>query len=730
VALDLAILGHGGAAPDPARILTAGLPPRPPPGKGEPSPDLSSHAVTAAGVAGARDRRNESAERRSLSAGVAGAEPQTVLAAALASSTLAVQNVRDPAKLSVQDPWLAAEPRHRMIAVEWRDAAREYWRLRTEEKLTRSEAEAVLSGQALRYPHLTVRGKGGRSALSARNLDGVLEKLGMKRGSGEPDWMAVANLLPGWTRCGRRGPEHDFAPFLQLYARQFETDRKLGHDFAFWLACGEARKQGLHEECICSAGQAERYYRTHVHRGSLFLARAGRRDEINGMKPKLLRDYSDLEPGDVFVADSHTLDLEVPYFDEEEREWKMGRPTLVGVQDVRSTRLVGWVVTMQPCNRFHVQQAFGMAVLEAGAVAPLLFYLDNGHDYNAQGLTDPVLWEGHAHSMVLDLGAEKKNALPFTPQSKPIERTFGTFAKQLPRLFPTWTGHRAGTRPDSSAVARKNPTGQPDLDDVTGCIAYYLRDWYHPRRKPNSLATGGLSPDEVWNARKVTRLPMAKEQFLLAMCLPEPEGRVVRPGGWIQFGNGIYRNEALLALVGRTVYIRRPLHMLQRILVCRADGTILCAADRQTATPFWARGEEQLAQLEAAIEESRRWFRNCRVIARERTGLLRSVPPPDPLALLIPDADRAELSDTLAQRLVAGTPSTPVPDPAPAVKVSADVQAAVRKALFGGQDIPDPIDATEPARDAGQADTTAAAPDTAGASAATDLHDALANLEL
>jgi hypothetical protein len=53
----------------------AGLPPRPPPGKGEPSPDLSSSALSARGNAAGGERQNESRESRRLSRGVAGAAP-------------------------------------------------------------------------------------------------------------------------------------------------------------------------------------------------------------------------------------------------------------------------------------------------------------------------------------------------------------------------------------------------------------------------------------------------------------------------------------------------------------------------------------------------------------------------------------------------------------------------------------------------------------------------------
>lgn len=580
-------------------------------------------------------------------------------------------HAHDPALAQVKDPWLSGREIYRYRADERRNAARKWHVLQHHQGLTRAEAARLVVAEEHRYPHL--RKKSGKTTICESNLSKWRQALGVTS-AGEPDWQAVHKLKDDYQNCGRKDLRQSHAAFLEIFARVFEHGHKKKWTYAYWEACINARRQGLHPECVPDLARVRRYYKNHVHHGSVELARAGRHDEVTQLRPKLMRDYSGLEPGDCLVADSHSLDMEVQWFDEDKHELQMRRPYLVAIQDVRSTKIVGWLVTVEPVNHHLIAQTLGLAIIECGGVPPAWFYMDNGADYQALGFGSPVVWEGCEHWMLGELNITAKTALPFNPPAKPIERAFRNFAEWFSPLWPTFTGNRAGTRPDSSRDIRKTPENCPTIDDVTMAIGYWL-DHYHAKAKPNSRATMGQSPDEVWNARKVTRCALTRQQFMMSLCLPEKEGRVVQDGGTIQFMRGTYRHEALWAMLRETVYIRRPLNMLQRLLICRANGAVICVADRLPTVPYICQTTEEDERLKAGIAENRRLLRGARVLHRDRTGASRSVPPTDALMLLAPDADQEQL----AARVSLQVPVTP---PRPQLGGPREPEATARPAAL------------------------------------------------
>ena len=559
----------------------------------------------------------------------------------------------DPTRARTDDTWLGATAKQRTLAVERRDAAREFYRM-TADGMTAAEAESRIRTMTFRFPMLMVGGHGGANALTATNMRRWIKTLGRKPGQRDPDWLNLAAMLDKRKECsGRPGPEKVFKEFMPFYARCYEDQNQRDHSVAYWEARARALQAGLHQEMLPSLRSVIRYYNLHIHTGSLSMARAKSRDEITALRPHALRDPESIQPGEALVADSHTLDLECRYWDEEKKAWAACRPILVGFMDIRSKKMVGWVLTADKSpNRFNIMQALAVALLESDLVPPTYLQIDNGKDYNAYGLATPVVWEGHEHSVLLDMGIDPKRALPFNPPAKPIEREFQAFSNWFTKLWPSHCGNRAGERPQRARDLRKTPEELPDLDEMTLAIGYFLQDHVNPKPRPSSKYLKGLSPDQMWARRNPEGRPgMDPRQFALALCLPEQHSRTVRPEGSILYQGAIYRHEALFGMAGREVYIRRPFTNASRLVLCRADGTVITTVEKQVEMPYFYSSDEDRKKVEDELATQRRILRQARMLARDRKGVLRVLPPSDPYELLVPAEARAQLVADRAARM-------------------------------------------------------------------------------
>lgn len=146
-------------------------------------------------------------------------------------------------------------------------------------------------------------------------------------------------------------------------------------------------------------------------------------------QPKLKRDYSSLLFMQVIVGDGHQFDVFVNLNGRPARLW------LSCWEDMRSREIVGWCVTEQ-ANSDTIALALRDAIMTSAGL-PETLYIDNGKDYQSLYLMD----------FCRRMGIETCDCLPYHPQSKMIERLFGTVCTQFSMNLLGYCGNSPESRP-------------------------------------------------------------------------------------------------------------------------------------------------------------------------------------------------------------------------------------------------------------------------------------------
>ena len=215
---------------------------------------------------------------------------------------------------------------------------------------------------------------------------------------------ATATLPPAWAE-----------PLLQLYARPTKPSLK-------W-AVEQLRKMGGPAP---SYEQAKRFARSlgaiARNRGRI-LPR-----EIKRLKAYVIRDSSNLDPGDVYVADGHKCDFEV-------RHWKTGRPIrpeIILVIDVATRKAVGWSAGLDE-SALLVADALRKAVETNGI--PAIFYTDHGCGFKNNHFCD------EATGILNRLGIRHELSIPYNSQARGVvERAHQSIWVQAGRKLPSFMG--------------------------------------------------------------------------------------------------------------------------------------------------------------------------------------------------------------------------------------------------------------------------------------------------
>lgn len=169
-------------------------------------------------------------------------------------------------------------------------------------------------------------------------------------------------------------------------------------------------------------------------------------------------------------GDHHKFDLFVRITIRKERNGKTYekeiavRPTLTAWIDSATSALIGWVISVTP-NSDTIAEAFcRAAVLKPGSPVrglPKTVIVDCGKDYKSKLLED-VPSELGVYSpddtqlnkrfaglgLLPALGVEVAHALPYHPQTKPIERCFGILEKKWISKLPGWCRSSIDERPN------------------------------------------------------------------------------------------------------------------------------------------------------------------------------------------------------------------------------------------------------------------------------------------
>lgn len=277
-------------------------------------------------------------------------------------------------------------------------------------------------------------------------------------------------------------------------------------------------------------------------------------------------------------GDHHKFDLFVRVTIHKEQHGKVFekelavRPTLTAWMDSATGCMVGWVISVMP-NSDTIAEAFcRAAVLTPGSPfrsLPLAVIVDCGKDYKSKLLEDTAseLCKCEPEDTFLNkrfaglgilpaLGVEVNHALPFHPQSKPIERCFGTIEEKWISKLPGWCRNSIDNRPrdfqkklDALLLCKKLLT----LEEFVAYFQDTVLPEYHNRIDPNT----SLPQLPGWSLSCESMTPLQKYNFLEKAKTVTPDWSTIgilkmhhsaghKVGRWgIRFCNTYYQADEL-----------------------------------------------------------------------------------------------------------------------------------------------------------------------------------------
>ena len=307
---------------------------------------------------------------------------------------------------------------------------------------------------------------------------------------------------------------------------------------------------------------------------------AAMREGERGLKkllPAQRRDKSGFHALEAVNSDGHTFDVFVRW-----PEGTVGRPTLIAFQDLYSGKILSWRVARSE-NADDWRLAFGDLVEDWGL--PAKVWLDNTRAAANKQMTggagtrfrfkvkpeDPI-------GLFPLLGIEVHWTMPFSGQSKPIERAFRDFASEIAK-------HRAfeGAYTGNSPVDKPANYGSRAVpyDTFLAVISEGIAE-HNARPGRRSPVCRGRSFDAVFedsyaaHAHVIPRAtPEQRRLWLLASQLVR-----VRQDGQVWLHDNGYWHEALTSLAGEQVMLRFDPDVLHgTVHVYRKDGSYLVEAD-------------------------------------------------------------------------------------------------------------------------------------------------------
>ncbi|MBK8157952.1 MAG: Mu transposase C-terminal domain-containing protein [Rhodospirillaceae bacterium] len=282
----------------------------------------------------------------------------------------------------------------------------------------------------------------------------------------------------------------------------------------------------------------------------IVLAREGT-DAVKRMYPAQERDRSVFHALQAVNADGHRWDIWVEWPDGE-----VARPCMVGFQDLYSGKILSWRVDKTE-NSWCVRLAFGDLVEDFGI--PELCWFDNGRNFASKWLTGGTpnryrftVRDDEPAGILTQLGVEIRWALPYSGQSKPIERAWRDFAQVIsrhPAFAGAWTGNSPMDKPEnyrSRAIK---------LDDFLRIVKSEINE-HNARTGRQTRVCNGVSFDAAFT-RSYIESPIRKateEQrrlWLLAaegISVSERDGTLRLMGNryWADFLH-LYRGEKIAA---------------------------------------------------------------------------------------------------------------------------------------------------------------------------------------
>lgn len=251
--------------------------------------------------------------------------------------------------------------------------------------------------------------------------------------------------------------------------------------------------------------------------------------------------------------------------------------------DVASGYIVGWVISILP-NADTIAEAFCHAcVAKIGSIAAGLcstVIVDCGRDYKSKLLEDPCStysidnWtESFLNrrfsglGILRALGCEIVHSIPYHPQSKSIERFFGTIERKYISKLPGWCHNSVSERPVGFSQTLNSLLENKELPTMEEFVTYFsetVLPGYHgspddPKDHPDLpgylLAYESMSPSQRYMSMEKARqiIPDWKTMSILKQHYYPEQAKVTHRG--VRFQNVLYRHDNLANITNEWVSI-------------------------------------------------------------------------------------------------------------------------------------------------------------------------------
>ncbi|MBL1212441.1 MAG: DDE-type integrase/transposase/recombinase [Ignavibacteriae bacterium] len=351
------------------------------------------------------------------------------------------------------------------------------------------------------------------------------------------------------------------------------------------------------------------------------------------------RDYTNIQPGEVWVSDHRQIDQAVlNELDQRKRgeslkEWfnhnlhafqtdgrnkKPVFPWLTVWRDFLTGKWLGWFIHIEEPNTDHVLHAFQLAASSYGV--PRSIIIDNGKDYRSKdfagGRVKKYKLEVHqtkVRSLCSLLNIDVTFTIPYNAQAKPIERDFKIYKEWMDKKFPGYRGGNVIERPEKLAGEIK--TGKIiSIGKYIPFMNFFVDNILH-KYKSNGKVLQGRSRDEAWHEEiaklseagtpRVVRRVTDDDLKLFCMRMSKDQ-KIVRNGICLsQTHNLYYWGEWMHGIKGEYVYMRRDNSKYQEAWVFRSkDNTFIGKAYLNAFTaPAYARTDLEKKQLQDVIQK-------------------------------------------------------------------------------------------------------------------------------
>lgn len=396
-------------------------------------------------------------------------------------------------------------------------------------------------------------------------------------GVARPD--RLAHLAPE-TKGGGKAAEID-PELWQIYKSDWlRPEGPPTHASCYWRLQRKAKELGL---TLPSAKTLQRKAEREIPPEVVLACRHGR-DRVAQIVPAQIRSTAHLHALHSVNIDGHLWDVMVRFPDGEEM-----RPLTVGIQDLFSRKMLAWR-TDKSENSVMVRLAFADLFRNFGI--PRRCYMDNGRSFAGKWISGGVktryrfkVKEDEPLGLLPLLGVETHFVLPYSGQSKPIERAWKDFCDhiaQSPEFAGAYTGKDTVSKPENYG-SRAIPLAQFEAVIAREIAALNAK---MGRRGGNC---SGRSFDQTYAASIAAGAPVGRateEQMRLALLSAD---RVFsdRKSGAITFAGNTYWAEGMLQYAGQRLTVRfDPDNLHSSVFAYDAKGALIAELPIWEATGF------------------------------------------------------------------------------------------------------------------------------------------------